>query len=164
MRALFPTLLAMMALHPVFAGSAVSRVDWTDLMPPGETAPLPLFGHPGTFMDLPPAEQPGDFKANGKVVGQEIELSGFAVPLELHDGKVSRFLLVPYYGACIHLPPPPPNQIVDVTLATPIKLGAASDPMTVQGLLRAEAVETDLAGAAYRIHGASLSKAQKRRR
>jgi hypothetical protein len=46
--------------------------------------------------------------------GQDVRIPGYLLPLEVSDGKVTEFLLVPYVGACIHVPPPPPNQIVHV--------------------------------------------------
>ena len=46
--------------------------------------------------------------------GREIKIPGYALPLETSDTAVTEFLLVPYVGACIHVPPPPPNQIVHV--------------------------------------------------
>jgi hypothetical protein len=47
--------------------------------------------------------------------GQNIRLPGYIVPLEVsEEGRTTEFLLVPYFGACIHVPPPPSNQIVHV--------------------------------------------------
>ncbi len=46
--------------------------------------------------------------------GREVKIPGYLLPLETSAGKVTEFLLVPYVGACIHVPPPPPNQIVYV--------------------------------------------------
>jgi len=48
--------------------------------------------------------------------GQRVKLPGYLLPLEFDDKKVTEFLLVPWFGACIHTPPPPPNQIVFVTM------------------------------------------------
>ena len=48
--------------------------------------------------------------------GQKIKLPGYLLPLEFEEKKVTEFLLVPWFGACIHTPPPPPNQIVFVTM------------------------------------------------
>ena len=48
--------------------------------------------------------------------GQQIRLPGYLLPLDVSGGKVKEFLLVPYMGACIHTPPPPPNQIVYVNV------------------------------------------------
>jgi hypothetical protein len=48
--------------------------------------------------------------------GQYVRIPGYLLPLEVSGGKVTEFLLVPYVGACIHVPPPPPNQIVHVNV------------------------------------------------
>jgi len=53
-----------------------------------------------------------------KLMGKSVKIPGFAVPLEGDDGfeYVKEFLLVPTFGACIHVPPPPPNQVIHVIL------------------------------------------------
>ena len=53
-----------------------------------------------------------------QLMGKSIKIPGFAVPLEGDDGfeYVKEFLLVPTFGACIHVPPPPPNQVIHVIL------------------------------------------------
>ena len=48
--------------------------------------------------------------------GAAVKIPGYLLPLEFSDRKITEFLLVPWVGACIHTPPPPPNQIVHVTL------------------------------------------------
>jgi hypothetical protein len=48
--------------------------------------------------------------------GQRVRIPGYLLPLEVSDTKVKEFLLVPYIGACIHVPPPPQNQIVHVKI------------------------------------------------
>ena len=53
---------------------------------------------------------------NPKMDGARVRLPGYVVPLEEVKGELKEFLLVPYFGACIHSPPPPANQIVHVTL------------------------------------------------
>jgi hypothetical protein len=49
--------------------------------------------------------------------GKTVRMPGFVLPLEYAGKKVAEFLLVPWVGACIHTPPPPPNQIVHVRMA-----------------------------------------------
>lgn len=92
---------------------------------------------------------PVNMALNGKVV----KLPGYVVPLETDGRKSSQFLLVPYYGACIHVPPPPANQTVYVT--TQDKKGAAIrkmfDVVWVTGMMKAEKLSTDMADAGYTI-------------
>ena len=56
-----------------------------------------------------------------QLIGKSVKIPGFAVPLEGDDGfdYIKEFLLVPTYGACIHVPPPPPNQVIHVILDEP---------------------------------------------
>ena len=61
--------------------------------------------------------------ANSKLNGKSIRLPGYLLPLEFKDKKVTEFLLVPWVGACIHTPPPPPNQIVHVKLDKGFDIG-----------------------------------------
>ena len=55
-----------------------------------------------------------------ELAGQNLALPGFVLPLEYDGKKVTEFLLVPWVGACIHTPPPPPNQMVHVIAKTHI--------------------------------------------
>ena len=70
--------------------------------------------------------------------GQRVRLPGFAIPLESDTSTAKSFILVPYYGACIHVPPPPPNQIVHVRLSRPIDMPDMYSPFFLAGTLRAE--------------------------
>lgn len=78
--------------------------------------------------------------------GQRVRIPGYFLPLELSDAKVTEFLLVPYIGACIHVPPPPPNQIVHVR--TDPKEGYSSKslfkPVWVTGIITAKSMVKDL--------------------
>lgn len=67
------------------------------------------------------------------------------------DGKtVSEFLLVPYFGACIHVPPPPSNQIVLVrTGGKPVRANQLWDMVWVTGQLKTERAKNDVASASY---------------
>jgi hypothetical protein len=78
--------------------------------------------------------------------GQQVRIPGYFLPLEQSDTKVTEFLLVPYIGACIHVPPPPPNQIVHVR--TLQKKGFSSKnlytPVWVTGVITAKSMVKDL--------------------
>jgi hypothetical protein len=67
--------------------------------------------------------------------GQRVRLPGFVVPLERVKDDVTEFLLVPYFGACIHVPPPPANQIIHVFPAKPVKNLRTMDAVWVIGVL-----------------------------
>jgi len=76
---------------------------------------------------------------NTDLDGKKIRLPGYLLPLEFEDKKVTEFLLVPWVGACIHTPPPPPNQIVHVKLANGFEIGdEAFTAVWVNGLMKTE--------------------------
>ncbi|RWE78962.1 DUF3299 domain-containing protein [Mesorhizobium sp.] len=65
-----------------------------------------------------------------------IQLAGYALPVDRDGDLVYQFLLVPWTGACSHMPTPPPNQIVLVTPAHPYKMNEAYDPVAITGVLQ----------------------------
>jgi len=83
--------------------------------------------------------------------GQRVRIAGFMVPLETQQGLVSEFLLVPYFGACTHTPPPPANQIVHVFPTKPYKSEQGMDAVWVHGALETTRARTDLGNAGYRM-------------
>ena len=90
---------------------------------------------------------------NTKLDGQKIKLAGYLLPLELSGNEVTEFLLVPYVGACIHTPPPPPNQIVQGVINSSAKYKADElfKPVVVTGKLKAKSLSRDL----YLVDGSS---------
>jgi hypothetical protein len=78
--------------------------------------------------------------------GQRVRIPGYLLPLESSGSKVTEFLLVPYIGACIHVPPPPPNQIIHVNV--PYKEGYRSkelyEPVWVTGVIAVKSMVKDL--------------------
>ena len=83
--------------------------------------------------------------------GQKVRLPGFVVPLDFEGTETSEFLLVPYFGACIHVPPPPSNQIVYVTTVAGYPLQELFDPVWVTGEIRTEAHLNDVGDAGYTL-------------
>lgn len=82
--------------------------------------------------------------------GQAIRIPGFIVPLEFNDDKmITGFFLVPFFGACIHVPPPPPNQIIFVSYPQGLKLDNLYDPFWISGVLQTSQVENEVATASY---------------
>ena len=89
--------------------------------------------------------------------GKRIRLGGYPVPLESDaEGRTTLLFLVPYPGACIHVPPPPPNQIVLVRYPKGIALDDICEPLWVDGTLHIETVNNDLADAAYALDARSV--------
>ena len=85
----------------------------------------------------------------GELDGQQVRLPGFVVPLDFEDTETSEFLLVPYFGACIHVPPPPSNQIVYVKTVAGYPLEELFDPVWVTGEIRTQAHLNELGDAGY---------------
>ena len=81
--------------------------------------------------------------------GQEVELPGFVVPLDFEGSRTFEFLLVPFFGACIHVPPPPPNQIVFVKTATGYPLKSLFETVTVTGVISTRAHQNGVGDAGY---------------
>lgn len=91
--------------------------------------------------------------ANKELDDKLIKLPGFVVPLEADEKKVSEFLLVPYHGACIHVPPPPSNQTVFVkTKGEGSAIRKLFDTVWVTGRLKIEHVDNDVAQAGYTLY------------
>ena len=89
---------------------------------------------------------------NGKIV----RLPGFVVPLDYSGRGVTALLLVPYVGACIHVPPPPPNQLVYVTTDKPYEFDGLFEAVWATGVLSTTLAETELAEAGYTISDARI--------
>ena len=64
---------------------------------------------------------------------------------------MTSFILVPYVGACIHVPPPPPNQLVYFSTETPWPSDSLWDPVWVTGWMSAKMRSTKLAEIGYSI-------------
>ena len=82
--------------------------------------------------------------ANIKFDGQFVRIPGYALPLEHKDMGVTEFLLVPYVGACIHVPPPPPNQMVYVSLKDAYTFKDLYEPVWITGRLSIKATNKSL--------------------
>lgn len=81
-----------------------------------------------------------------------IRIPGFIVPLSFgENNSITEFFIVPFFGACIHVPPPPPNQIIFGKYPKGFKVDALYDPFWIEGTLSTELVENDMATAAYTI-------------
>jgi uncharacterized protein len=145
---------------------ATLQLEWKDLLPPeahGQaslSAPVPLHDYL-LGEDSPAALQPTDARVNAGLDGRIVRLPGFIVPLEIDaEGRVTEMFLVPFFGACIHVPPPAPNQIVYVILAAPLELGSMTDAYWVTGRLKASNRKTRLGSSAYEISNARTENYQ----
>jgi hypothetical protein len=142
------------------APDGVTTVAWKDLVPAGFDPDRLLrkyYDDVAKLRDNDPraerlAEKLRNAWENAPVVtalnNKMVKLSGFLVTLEGDGKSVSEFLLVPFFGACIHVPPPPSNQIVLVR-TKPFKVKEVFQTVAVTGRLRTEVARNDLASASY---------------
>ena len=165
--------LLLLTLIAPLSFASLEETDWLDLMPEEDRIALenmPEIEHQG-------AELNADFGAVGglkqgqglpevmysaktvpEMDGRTIRLAGYPVPLNTDaKGRVIELFLVPYPGACIHVPPPPPNQIVLVRYPQGIAIEDIYEPIEVTGPLTIEPVSNDLADAAYAIGATKIS-------
>ncbi len=93
---------------------------------------------------------------NNAIVGKAVRIPGFVVPLEDSKEGLKEFLLVPYFGACIHSPPPPSNQIVHVLPKTAAKGLRSMDAVWITGTLATVRTDSYMGAASYRIEATSV--------
>jgi len=160
-------LLAACAAGQARAADAAPReLDWTELMPADYRPDLLLADEDiGSLDDADPRAAELLLKLqklwrDAPVVraldGAEVRLPGFAIPLDTDTKTAQSFILVPYYGACIHTPPPPSNQIVLVRAPQGARIEEAFAMVWVTGRLRVEARQTDVAHAAYTLDASGV--------
>lgn len=145
-----------------FNGEPVEELEWETLIPEGFSLES-LFGNledPGTLDDLDPQaslymDQMMAALASAPVVpemaGKMIKIPGFVVPVQGDGINVTEFFLVPYFGACIHVPPPPSNQIIYVRFEPGTKVDNLYDAIWVTGKLSTETITHDLASSGYSL-------------
>jgi uncharacterized protein len=151
---------------PAKAGALYAReIDWLDLMSAADKKRLEqgdlAVAHDspeGAFsLGMKSRQAPG-FAAVHSFDHQRIRLAGYFVPLEQTDaGQLLEILFVPYYGACIHVPPPPANQIIYAKLQKPMSETSMFDAYWLEGTLVAEPHNNDIAETVYSMQDASLT-------
>lgn len=146
---------------------AYQDLAWSDLLPEGEAQRIAElqqlqalqngFDHFGA--EAMPQIQ--TFNVVDALDGQRVRLGGYVLPFDFTGSRqITRFLLVPYVGACVHVPPPPPNQLVFVTTDTPVEVDGLWDPVFAEGIMRTTGHENDLGDTAYTLELISLSPYQ----
>ncbi|QJR81230.1 DUF3299 domain-containing protein [Alteromonas pelagimontana] len=149
--------IIFLALSLAFAFSAKAEepqeVYWEDLIPEGfNELDAPAIAHDGKMTQLQPNAPVVD-----KYDGQYVKVPGFVVPLEGDEKLTTEFLLVPYFGACIHVPPPPSNQIVHVKFKEGVPIENLYDAIWVTGKLSTDGWAGDIASVGYTMEGVSVA-------
>ncbi|MCZ8132494.1 MAG: DUF3299 domain-containing protein [Steroidobacteraceae bacterium] len=142
-------------------GERARELEWDDLLAPeyrDDPLQFPeMQPEHGALGEAAPAAPQLVFGGpNPELQGRFVRLPGFVVPLGLDErGRVKEFLFAPYAGACIHVPAPPPAQIVHVTPAAPIET-RLFEPYWIVGRMELVESATALATTSYRMRGAAV--------
>jgi uncharacterized protein len=165
---LSPVVRAQTAPAAKAAAGTHTEIRWDDLVPKGWD---PMKGMGGDSLSLLNDADPKAQDALAKLRaswdnaptvaaldGRAIKLPGYLVPLDETKAGLTEFLLVPYFGACIHTPPPPANQIVLVLPATPLQGFRSMDTVWVRGTLRTARTGSPMGTSAYRLEAALIDR------
>ena len=151
-------LTSLLAAGPRGVSAAEEAIDlvWSDLVP----------GEGGTLLESlrglgvvehgqmnTPFDQDTAASLTQEYNGMTVRIPGYLVPLSFEGTGVTAALLVPYVGSCIHVPPPPPNQLIFVTSETPYESQGLFEPVYVSGVFGTSATQTQLAEVGYAISG-----------
>ncbi len=161
-------LLALCLAPPLHAADDYKEIKWEALVPKGwdPTKDLKALDL-GKLQDSDPRAMEALEKMRAlwdaaptepTLAGAKVRLPGFAIPLEVKGNKVSEFLLVPYFGACIHTPPPPANQIIHVVADPPAKGMQAMEAVWVEGELEIALADTDMGRSSYRMRARGVTR------
>jgi len=172
--------LLLMAAMPAAVRAADAPLDlkWAQLMPPIEAVkpkpktffsgampseqaqqadhdgpPPPSSYQEGAFMSMKRRQPGADLppRTVAELDGKRVRIGGYVVPLDFEATTIKEFLLVPFVGACIHVPPPPANQIVYVKAEEGIEITGQFDPVWVTGTIKTEPAFTGLADTGYSL-------------
>ncbi|MEP4952978.1 MAG: DUF3299 domain-containing protein [Paracoccaceae bacterium] len=151
--------MATAALTPRLAqADTYIDLEWYDLLPENQTF-IPnvvreLLEHDESAGQY--GRQPASTGVRPDWNGQIVRLSGFVVPIDYSGTGVTSFILVPYVGACVHVPPPPANQLVFVTTQIPFESPKLFEPVRVIGKFGISSVSTHLAQVGYSLTADSV--------
>ncbi len=160
MKKLLLLIVVMLSVSiPSYANSEdVLQLYWIDLIPESERnmfdkQGMPAIDHSGDVM-----QQSKLGSVRQELNGSTVKVPGFVIPLEGDENMVTEFLLVPYFGACIHVPPPPPNQIIYVKFPKGAPVQELWDVIYVIGTLKTETISHELAETGYVIEGTAITE------
>ena len=143
--------------RPAFAARP-KEIGWDDLIPPG--VPYGEIIGEGDLDEVNDTWSPifdaNASKLNEALDGEYVRLPGFVIPIEVGAEGVTDFILVPYVGACIHVPPPPPNQLIFATSEKPWPSDQLWDPVWVVGTMRTQLQSRALAETGYSLKVESI--------
>ncbi len=151
------TLVLILGLTGLAWAGDYREVEWLDLMPEQEADDWMEDQAEIDHSGFEPPDPFQSFTTMPELDGERIRIPGFVVPIEVdEDGMMHEFFLVPYFGACIHVPPPPANQIIYGRMDEPIEEVNIWDAFWMKGELHIEEVENETAASAYTMSVSSL--------
>jgi len=151
------TLVGAWLVHAPLQAAEFPEISWDDLAP-ADWNPMASLKGIGSYPDSDPRAQKlydrmreiwDSAPTVPSMAGKSVRLPGYLVPLDEAKDGIREFLLVPYFGACIHSPPPPANQIVHVRSQTALKGLRTMDAVWVSGKLELESSKTDMGVSGY---------------
>ena len=152
-RTLIKISTAIIALPRVVSAAAPREITWDDLIPPG--VPYPEIIAEGELDEendyWRPIFDENSTKLNPALADAYIKMPGFIIPIDISGDGVTSFILVPYVGACIHVPPPPPNQLVFVTTKVPWPSERLWEAVWVTGTMQNKVQYTEVADTGYEL-------------
>lgn len=169
LRGLAVTLLALAALMHGARAADYAEIKWEELVPE-DWNPADSFRDLQHLAGLPDSDDRvqelydrmrkvwDEAPTVPTLKGRTVKIPGFIVPLERSANGLSEFLLVPYFGACIHTPPPPANQIIHVRSKTPLKGFESMSAVWVSGTLGLERTGSDMGASGYSLQAARVVK------
>lgn len=137
--------------------SDILQLEWIDLIPDNERNLVDSVGMPLQLSheeDAPEQSKLGGVRQ--ELNGSIVKIPGFVIPLEGDENVVTEFMLVPFLGACIHVPPPPPNQLIYVRFKAGAPVQELWDVVYIVGRLKTETVSHELAEVGYVIEGMAV--------
>lgn len=167
-------LLAALVLNPLAlalaqAGDAYANTRWDELVP-RDWDPMKSFRHLQQLALLPDSDPRvqsmyermrkvwDEAPTVSSLAGRAMKIPGYVVPLESGPAGLREFLLVPYFGACIHIPPPPANQIIHVHVDKPVKGFKTMSAVWVSGTLGLERSDSDMGVSGYSMKAVRIEK------
>ena len=152
-RTLIKISTAIIALPRVVSAAAPREITWDDLIPPGVPySEIIAEGELDEENDYwRPIFDENSTKLNPALADAYIKMPGFIIPIDISADGVTSFILVPYVGACIHVPPPPPNQLVFVTTKVPWPSERLWEAVWVIGTMQNKVQYTEVADTGYEL-------------
>ncbi|MDT1986823.1 MAG: DUF3299 domain-containing protein [Planktomarina sp.] len=152
-RTLIKISTAIIALPRVVSAAAPREITWDDLIPPGVPySEIIAEGELDEENDYwRPIFDENSTKLNPALADAYIKMPGFIIPIDISGDGVTSFILVPYVGACIHVPPPPPNQLVFVSTKVPWPSERLWEAVWVTGTMQNKVQYTEVADTGYEL-------------